>query len=320
MEKVLKVQSVNDYARYVGAPELHPQVSVVHYDELDRCRHCLCEYGVYGLFLMAESPYTIQYGEGAHKVQAGSLLCVAPGQTGGVMDNGEIIHIKGWVLLFHPSLLQGTTLERMIKDYHFFSYYSNEALLPTPDEWLRLERCIAAIRKELIDYPEDPHLRRIVLSYISLLLELAARYYERQFSVVKKDDFGRKIDAVLERYYAEGRQEAGGVPGVRYCAGELCLSPNYFGDLVRARTGGSATQYIRNYLMGKARRMLQDGKSVSAVSEALGFAYPQHFTRMFKKEFGIPPSRIDYLSTLSYCSSETASSHSLEEPSCMSVW
>ena len=164
MEKVLQVQSVNDYARYVGAPALHPLVSVVHYDELQQCRHCLCEYGIYGLFLMKESPYTIQYGGGSHEVKAGSLMCVAPGQKGGVMDNGEIIHIKGWVLLFHPDLLPGTTLERLIKDYHFFSYYNNESLLPTQDEWLRLERCIAAIRKELIEYPDDPHLRRIVLS------------------------------------------------------------------------------------------------------------------------------------------------------------
>ena len=291
MERILKVQGVNDYARYVGAPVLHPLVSVVHYDELERCRHCLCEYDVYGLFLIQESPYTIRYGEEAHKVKAGSLMCVAPGQKGGVTDNGEIIHIKGWVLLFHPSFLQGTTLERLIKDYHFFSYYSNEALLPTTEEWLHLERCITAIRKELVEFPDDPHLRRIVLSYISLLLELAARFYERQFKVDVKDDFGRKIDAVLDRYYAEGRQVRGGVPGVRYCAGELCLSPNYFGDLVRARTGGSATQYIRHYLMEKARRLLQAGRSITAVSDAMGFAYPQHFTRMFKKEFGVAPSK-----------------------------
>lgn len=292
MEKVIKIDSVNDYAWYVDAPVLHPLVSVIHYDELENCRHCLCEYGVYGLFLMEESPYTIQYGQGAHKVQSGSLMCVAPGQKGGVTDDGEIIHIKGWVLLFHPDLLRGTTLERLIRDYHFFSYYSNEALLPTREEWLRLERCMAAIRKELMEYPQDPHLKRIVLSYISLLLELAARFYERQFKVQEKDDLGRKIDEVLDRYYAEGRQAQGGVPGVRYCAGELCLSPNYFGDLVHARTGGSATQYIRRHLMEKARRMLLEGRSVSNVSDALGFEYPEHFTRMFKKEFGMAPSKI----------------------------
>lgn len=48
MEKILKVNHVNDYARYIGAPELHPLVSVIHYDELEHCRHSLNNYDVYG--------------------------------------------------------------------------------------------------------------------------------------------------------------------------------------------------------------------------------------------------------------------------------
>ena len=294
MEKVLSVHSVNDYARYVGAPVPHPLVSVIHYDELERCRHALSDYGVYGLFLMKESSYTISYGSGNYRFESGSLMCVAPGQRGGVTDDGEIIHIKGWVLLFHPDFLNGTPLERRIGDYHFFSYYSNEALILAPEEWARLERCFAAIRKELTDFPEDGHLQAIVISYLSLLLELAARFYERQFQGDgnSKEEFSRRIDAVLERYYAKGQHLESGIPTVRYLAGELFLSPNYFGDLVRVKTGGSASQYIRHFLMQKARSMLHEGRSVSEVSDALGFEYPQNLTRMFKKEFGMAPSKI----------------------------
>ena len=116
---------------------------------------------------MKESPYTISYGSGKYRFESGSLMCVAPGQRGGVTDDGETIRIKGWVLLFHPDLLAGTPLERRIKDYHYFSYYSNEALILTPDEWARLERCFAAIRKELEEFPEDSHLQAIVISYLS---------------------------------------------------------------------------------------------------------------------------------------------------------
>ena len=50
MEKILRVHNVNDYARYIGAPELHPLVSVIHYDELEHCRHSLNNYDVYALF------------------------------------------------------------------------------------------------------------------------------------------------------------------------------------------------------------------------------------------------------------------------------
>ena len=294
VEKVLHVQSVNDYASYVGASVRHPLVSVVHYDELEKCRHALCEYGVYALFLMKESPYSISYGGGSYNFKSGSLMCVAPGQRGGVTDDGTIIHIKGWALLLHQDLLAGTPLERKMKDYHFFSYYSNEALILAPDEWSRLERCFAAIRKELEEFAGDSHLQAIVISYLSLLLELAARFYERQFQGEgrRDEDFNLRVNAVLDRYYAQGRQQVSGVPTVRYLAGELFLSPNYFGDLVRVKTGGSASAYIRHYLMQKARFMLLDGRSVSEVSDALGFEYPQNLTRMFKKEFGVAPSKI----------------------------
>ena len=41
--------------------------------------------------------------------------------------------------------------------------------------------------------------------------------------------------------------------------------------------------------------MLLEGRTVSEVSDALGFEYPQNLTRMFKKEFGIVPSKIGKL-------------------------
>mgnify|MGYP007101851402 CR=1 FL=1 len=63
MEKILKVHTVNDYARYIGAPELHPLVSVIHYDELEHCRHSLNNYDVYALFIGDEELEELSYGQ-----------------------------------------------------------------------------------------------------------------------------------------------------------------------------------------------------------------------------------------------------------------
>ena len=90
----------------------------------------------------------------------------------------------------------------------------------------------------------------------------------------------------MKHYYSEGRQRKLGLPTVRYCAQELFLSPNYFGDLIRQATGETATAIIRNFVMQRATAYLHDGKNISETSELLGFEYPQHFTRVFKKHFG----------------------------------
>ncbi len=62
MKKILKIDTPNDYARFVDAPELHPLVSIIHYDELPLFRHSLNNYGVYGLFIQRQFPKDLSYG------------------------------------------------------------------------------------------------------------------------------------------------------------------------------------------------------------------------------------------------------------------
>ena len=127
MEKILRVQHVNDYARYIGAPELHPLVSVIHYDELEHCRHSLNNYDVYALFIGDEELEDLSYGQLQYVLKRHALMCVAPGQIGGKTDMGEEIHTKGWALLFDTELLRNTELGRRMAGYHFFSYTTHPA-------------------------------------------------------------------------------------------------------------------------------------------------------------------------------------------------
>ena len=292
MEKILRVHRVNDYARYIGAPELHPLVSVIHYDELEHCRHSLNNYDVYGMFIGDEELDDLSYGQLQYVLQRHALMCVAPGQIGGKTDTGEEIHTKGWALLFDTELLRNTELGRRMADYHFFSYTTSEALLLIPEQRQSIVTLLDEIRRELLR-DEDSHTLRIVTSQIEQVLELVARYYALQLSTSAtstNSDLLPRFEHLLRQYYDGGIQRQQGLPTVKYCAQQLFLSPNYFGDLIRELTGDSATSHIRRFIMQRAQQLLMSGSTISETAESLGFDYPQHFTRQFKKHFGVTPS------------------------------
>ena len=292
MEKILNVHTVNDYARYIGAPELHPLISVIHYDELEHCRHSLNNYDVYALFIGDEELEELSYGQIRYTLSQHALMCVAPGQIGGKTDTGEEIHTKGWALLFDTELLRNTELGRRMADYTFFSYSVSEALLMSEEQRQSIVTLLEQIRQEL-SREEDAHTLRIVTSQVEQILELIARYYAQQLSTSvssTNSDLLPRFEHLLRQYYARKLQRQHGLPTVKYCAQQLFLSPNYFGDLIRMLTGDTATSHIRRFLMQRAQQLLISGATITETSEQLGFDYPQHFTRMFKKHFGVTPS------------------------------
>ncbi|MCR4921620.1 MAG: helix-turn-helix transcriptional regulator [Bacteroidaceae bacterium] len=292
MKKILKVDSPNDYAQFVDAPVLHPLMSIIHYDELQPFRHSLNNYGVYGLFIQRQFPKSLSYGMRTLQVSDASIIAVEPGQIGGLEDNGERISLSGWVLLWSPELLHGSELERQIDRYQFFSYFYTDSLRMTPDEWLSITQLAAQMRAELTAHEDSPSLRNVLLAYLRLILEYCNRIYLRQLSDEDKGptDLLKRFRNLLQTYFRENRQLSHGLPTVAYCASELAYSPRYFGDLVHKATGGTAIGYIHNYVVNQAKSLLMQGHNVSETSRLLGFDFPHHFTRLFKRLTGLTPS------------------------------
>ena len=292
MKKILKVNNPNDYARFVDAPELHPLISIIHYDELKPFRHSLNNYGVYGLFIQQQFPFNLSYGMKTMQASDGSIIAVEPGQIGGLEDNGERITLSGWALLWSPELLHGSELERQIDRYQYFSYFFTDSLRMEPDEWLSITQIVALMRQELKAHEDSPTLRNILLGYLRLILEYCNRIYLRLLSEESKgsDDLLKRFHNLLQTYFRENRQLSQGLPTVTYCASELAYSSRYFGDLVHKATGGTAIGYIHNYVINQAKSLLMRGHNINETSRMLGFDFPHHFTRLFKRITGITPS------------------------------
>ena len=195
-------------------------------------------------------------------------------------------------LVFHPDLLRGTTLGRTIKDYTFFSYQVNEALHLSEQERHIIIDCFRNIEEEL-HHTIDKHSQRLIVSNIELFLNYCVRFYDRQFITrenVNKDILTR-FENLLNDYFYSEKPESSGLPTVKYCADQMHLSANYFGDLIKKETGKTASEHIQTKLIDIAKEKVFDtGKTSSEIAYELGFQYPQHFSRLFKKVVGVTPN------------------------------
>lgn len=291
MPKILNVHRTSDYSGYHGLTDRHPLVTVIDFSEISPIRHSLNRYGVYGVFVQDDNDLDLTYGCGKYDYRDGSLICVAPGQIGGKEDNGERTSIGGWALLFHPDLIHGTQLEKEIRHYSFFDYSVNEALHMNEKEHDIVVAVFKRIKSE-IDNPQDDFQNDILVGYISLLLKYCQRFYNRQFITRKlsNNDILSRFDSFLNGYFTDGLQLKNGLPTVNICAEHLCMSANYFSDLIKKMTGESPGRLIRQFVIRQIKNELASGLSVAEAAYRLGFEYPPHLSRMFKKETGMTPT------------------------------
>ncbi|MDE5586392.1 MAG: helix-turn-helix domain-containing protein [Muribaculaceae bacterium] len=292
MSKILKVNKPSDYSAWVGQTDPHELISVINYSEVSPVRHSLNSYGVYGLFLQGEGmERELVYGTGKYDYSKGTLICVAPGQIGGLEDDGEFVNLTGWAVLFHPDILQGTGLEKDIKSFSFFDYRINEALHMTSEERDVMIALMRQLENEL-RFPSDSMQNRIVVGFLNLLLRYAQRFYNRQFETrtIQNNDILSRFEKLLKDYFEKDRQLTDGVPTVQYCSEQLCMSPSYLSDVIKRTTGETANRYIKSYVIQLAKNRLVSGMNSSEVAYSLGFEYPQHFSRSFKKMTGLTPS------------------------------
>lgn len=297
--EIFKADTIEQYNRYFGFETRHPLVGIVHFDEsVSQPTHKMT-FGFYALFLKKTTGCIINYGKTVYDFDDETVVSFAPGQTVGIhrLEDGPAPKAIG--LLFHPDFLQRTSLGQKMKQYSFFSYASNEALHLSTEERMILQDYMEKIVREL-QHPIDKFSKSLIISNIEVLLNYCMRFYERQFIArgIMNNDVLARFEHLLDEYIESGKGITHGIPTVKYFADKICLSPNYFGDMVKAETGKTAQEYIQLKMTTIAKNaLLAPHATTKQVSEMLGFQYPQHFIRFFKKQVGCTPK--EYLVNLS---------------------
>jgi AraC-like DNA-binding protein len=113
----------------------------------------------------------------------------------------------------------------------------------------------------------------------SILEEMLARSESQQRNIIKT-----LIQIIHDEYHSELTLEA--------CASRLHYNPNYLGQIFRKETGNSFSEYVSQYRLNIARRLLAEtDDQIQEIAEKLRFSNSQNFIRYFKKMEGITPKQ-----------------------------
>lgn len=293
MDNIVNLESVDRYNSMYGLETLHPLVSVVDLTKATKIvNHTQMNYGVYALFLKQTKSCDLKYGRRSYDYQEGTIVCFAPGQAVRVDMIEDEITPEVYGIVFHPDLIRGTSLGKSIKNYTFFSYAVNEALHLSDQEKGIVMDCLKKISIEL-EHAIDKHSKALIAMNIELLLNYCMRFYERQF-ITRSDankDALTKFEQLLNEYFLSKLPMQEGLPSVKYFADKTCLSSNYFGDMVKKETGKTPQEHIQDKVVEMAKEHITEtDETVSQIAYTLGFQYPQHLCRLFKKRVGCTPN------------------------------
>ncbi|WP_418513517.1 helix-turn-helix domain-containing protein [Corallibacter sp.] len=297
MKDIIKIGSIAEVHQFLGlAKPKHPLISVIRVADIikdldvDNLRYSL---GLYQISLKDNCPFTIvNYGRNSYDYQEGTMVFTAPNQVLEFKKNQIAEEDKGWSLAFHPDLIRKSELGKTIDNYSFFSYASNEALHLSDEERKTVTEIVEKIEKEF-SANIDAHSQTLIISNLELLLNYCVRFYDRQFYTRTNlnQDLASQFEQLLKDYYQQDKQFDFGIPTVQYCGEAMNMSPKYLSDLLRKETGQSTQDHIHQYIIEKAKnRLLNSTESASEIAYALGFEYPQYFSKIFKKKTTMSPN------------------------------
>lgn len=144
----------------------------------------------------------------------------------------------------------------------------------------------------LIRTVDDPLERRTLAPLV--LAEVVFRLLRTPSAAVLRQAVSKNDTSRIQRAIAFIEANADRALTVAEIARHVAMSPSHFAHRFRDAASVSPMRYQKHVQMSRARELLLAADSrVGDVATRVGYASPAHFTRDFKRHFGLPPK--DYV-------------------------
>jgi len=224
-------------------------------------------------------------------LSGGELLFVVPNQihTSPPLKKG---------LKFHSLSFESNCLSLLPRQFYFLTNPFNRQTISFDNEsGLRVKTLFEMLRQLLFSASTKNNTEIILAHLYTLLSEFNNAYFKNSSPETIS---GNKLSKYIQfKLFIE--TEFKKQPSVHSIAEKLILSENQLFSIVKEFSELSPKQYLIQRLMLEAQRILfYEKPSVKELAYELGFADPDYFSRLFKKQTGKSISRfVSYIQDLS---------------------
>lgn len=225
-----------------------------------------------------------------YQVEEGDLLIFNPGVQHQALTDGNGRPTVEFFVGFTDVAFHG------MEKNHF--HISEGPILHTTGELRqKLFRIASSMEAESADWKQGRYfmLRSYLVQMLLLLIREQTEPVKPKkgyaFESVSKKYVVEQIVNYFEDHYAEKIS-------LDQIAENMYLSPFYISKIFKSETGDTPIRHLINIRLERAKEILEKGEcnSIQEVAAKVGYDDAYHFSKLFKKKYNVPPSKIKQLS------------------------
>lgn len=219
-------------------------------------------------------------------------VCIIPPKTKhsiGVFDDSIIINIAIKSSSFHSTFFELFTGKNELSKFFSHILYSN-----TEDNYLIFKTNSNPIIRSIVEdifiefNNKGKYYNTILNSYIIRFWAMLLRYHENDICSFFNTNTNQVITLQILNYLHDNFKDV----TLNSVASHFGYSVPHLSKILKDSTNKSFTNIIKGIKLEKACKLLKETNlSISTICDIIGYSNPEHFSRLFKKEFSISPGK-----------------------------
>lgn len=290
-ENIPYYQNLNEAFLNVRNLDAHPHIEVIRYEDIPRRFDPEAKpfrVNAYIVGLITDGEYSFVIDDREYVFKRGSLYFLSPWHT---RSYKIVEHWKGYVLAFTPQFISNTGPGTDIGNFAFFAPGKSVVLSLKDPELEELKFLMDLMYAEKQSNTANTH--KMLFHYIQVLLYKCENLLHKTGTdtILANDDVLNHFYSYIQSYFEQLETDSHAVAlTVNYVADLMNLHPHYLSDVIKQKTGKTATQLIRERIAYEAQVLLKNtSKSIAEIAWHLRFEDNSNFTKFFKSQLQVTP-------------------------------